>query len=41
MMKIVKIGLKKEDSEGEETYNYGDDEGHDREEEHHLEDEEY
>ena len=29
-----------EDSEGEETYNYGDDEGHDREEEHHLEDEE-
>ncbi len=40
-------GLKKfdkdeifEDSEGEETYNYGDDEGHDREEEHHLEDEE-
>ena len=29
-----------EDSEGEETYNYGDDEGHDREEEEHLEDEE-
>jgi len=29
-----------EDSEGEETYNYGDDEGHDREEEEELEDEE-
>tara|TARA_R110002110_G_scaffold211129_1_gene423793 strand:+ start:465 stop:1274 length:810 start_codon:yes stop_codon:yes gene_type:complete len=29
-----------EDSEGEETYNYGEDEGHDKEEEHHLEDEE-
>jgi len=29
-----------EDSEGEETYNYGDDEGHDRGEEEHLEDEE-
>ena len=29
-----------EDSEGEETYNYGDDEGHDRGEEEHLEHEE-
>ena len=29
-----------EDSEGEETYHYGDDEGADREEEEHLEDEE-
>ena len=30
----------KEDSEGEETYNYGDDEGHDHKEEEELEDEE-
>ena len=37
---ITKQRLQKEDSEGEETYNYGDDEGHDKEEEDHLEDEE-
>ena len=37
---IEKGEVYSEDSEGEETYNYGDDEGHDREEEHHLEDEE-
>ena len=31
------FGFKKEDTEGEETYNYGDDEGHDRGELEHLE----
>ena len=37
---IAKQRLQKEDSEGEETYNYGEDEGADHKEEEHLEDEE-
>ena len=37
---IEKGEVYSEDSEGEETYNYGDDEGHDKEEEDRLEDEE-